>query len=278
MTPFFEVHSTQLALDPVLLGACAGYEGGHWRAERLSRYLMEWLPEFCLTHSERKSITETNAVSQLRKAAQTVYDTDKYDRRGEFGELILHAILRETRQTEPAISKIYFKDSVNNTVKGFDAVHVVDTPSGLELWLGEVKFYVDINKAITDVVAELDAHFQHDYLKKEFLLITNKIDQNWSGAEKLQRLLHPNTSLDTIVSAIVVPVLLTYESATTQAFDKTSAAYQTALQAELVKIHEKFKTKNTLAHVRIELFLLPMFDKKTLLDQLHMRLTAAQNI
>jgi hypothetical protein len=71
---------------------------------------------------------------------------------------------------------------------------------------------------------------------------------------------------------------LTYESATTQAFDKTSEEYQMALQAELVKIHNKFKSKNTLTNVRIELFLLPMFDKKALLDQLHLRLTAAQNI
>lgn len=278
MTPFFEIHCNQLTLDPVLLGACAGYENGQWRTERFSRYLMEWLPEFCLTHSERKSISETNAVSQLRKAAQTVYDTDKYDRRGEFGELILHALLRETRHTEPAISKIYFKDSVNNTVKGFDAVHVLDTPAGLELWLGEVKFYTDINKAITDVLAELEAHFQQNYLKKEFMLLTNKLDPNWSGTEKLQRLLHPNTSLDTIVSVIVVPVLLTYESATTQAFDKTSAEYRTALEIELVKIHQKFKAKNTLTNIRIELFLLPMFNKKTLLNQLHMRLVAAQNI
>lgn len=278
MTPFFQIHCNQLTLDPLLLGACAGYENGQWRTERFSRYLMEWLPEFCLSYSERKSISETNAVSQLRKAAQTVYDTDKYDRRGEFGELILHALLRETRHTEPAISKIYFKDSVNNTVKGFDAVHVLDTPAGLELWLGEVKFYTDINKAITDVLVELEAHFQQNYLENEFMLLTNKLDPNWSGTEKLQRLLHPNTSLDTIVSAIVVPVLLTYESATTQAFDKTSAEYRTALEAELVKIHQKFKAKNTLTNIRIELFLLPMFNKKALLDQLHMRLVAAQNI
>lgn len=143
MTAFFNVHCQQMQLDPKLHGVCAGYESGKWRAEQLSRYLMEWLPEFCLSYSEHESIKGTNAVSQLRAAAKTVYDTDKYDRRGEFGELLLHALLRETMKTEPAISKIFFKDSVNNTVKGFDAIHVVDTPSGLELWLGEVKFYKD---------------------------------------------------------------------------------------------------------------------------------------
>lgn len=171
MVRFFSVHCHELALQPRLHGVCAGYESGTWRAEQLSRYLMEWLPEFSLSYSERKSINDTNSVAQIRKAAQVVYDTDKYDKRGEFGELLLHALMREAIGTEPAISKIFFKDSVNATVKGFDAVHVLDTPDGLELWIGEVKFYTSITKAIADVVPELEAHFRDDYLRKEFILI-----------------------------------------------------------------------------------------------------------
>lgn len=278
MPPFFEIHCQHLNLLPAMKGVCAGYESGKWRSEQLSRYLMEWLPEFCLSHSERQSIRDTNAVSQLRKAAQTVYDTDKYDRRGEFGELILHALLREVMQTEPAISKIFFKDSVNNTVKGFDAVHVLDTPNGLELWLGEVKFYTSVNRAVDDVVTELSEHFQDDYLKKEFMLITRKLDANWSGSERLRQLLHPNVSLDKVVSAIVVPVLLTYESKATQVNTKLCKEYAQALELELVKAHERFKAKNTVSKVRIELFFLPMSSKEELLDQLHKRLLAAQDI
>lgn len=278
MTAFFKVHCQDMQLDPKLRGVCAGFESGTWRAKQLSRYLMEWLPEFCLSHSEHASIKATNAVSQLRAAAQTVYDTDKYDRRGEFGELLLHALLRETVGTQPAISKIFFKDSANDTVKGFDAIHVVDTPLGLELWLGEVKFYKDINKAIADVAKELVAHFENDYLKKEFLLITNKLDPAWSGTPKLKQMLHRNASLDDVVSAIVVPVLLTYESATTQGFDKRCAEYTQKLEDELHKIHARFAKANPVNHVRIELFLFPMASKKDLLDQLHARLTAAQDI
>jgi hypothetical protein len=278
MTPFFEVHCRTMQLDPSLNGICAGYESGAWRAEQLSRYLMEWLPEFCLSYSEHESIKGTNAVSQLRAAAQTVYDTDKYDRRGEFGELLLHALLRETRQTELAISKIFFKDSANNTVKGFDAIHVIDTPQGLELWLGEVKFYKDIAKAIADVVTELEAHFQDDYLKKEFLLITRKLDPAWTGTPKLKSLLHRNVSLDKVVSEIVVPVLLTYESNTTKAYTATCAEYVQKIEVELARVHDRFKKANTVTRVRIELFLFPMASKADLLNQLHKRLIAAQNI
>jgi hypothetical protein len=278
MPAFFDVHCRNMQLTPILHGVCAGFESGSWRAKQLSHYLMEWLPEFCLSFSEHESIKGTNAVSQLRAAAQTVYDTDKYDRRGEFGELLLHALLRETKQTQLAISKIFFKDSVNNTVKGFDAIHVLDTPQGLELWLGEVKFYKDISKAIADVVVELEGHFKDDYLKKEFLLITRKLDPAWSGTPKLKELLHRNTSLDKVTATIVVPVLLTYESKTTQSYTEASLVYKTKLEAELTQLHQRFKKANTVTRVRIELFLFPMASKEELLEQLHKRLVAAQDI
>lgn len=278
MVPFFSIHCRELPLQPRLHGICAGYESGKWRSKQLSRYLMEWLPEFALSYTERKSITDTNSVSQLRKAAQVVYDTDKYGRRGEFGELLLHVLMRESIGTEPAISKIYFKDSVNNTVKGFDAVHVLATPKGLELWLGEVKFYKDVAKAIDDVVIELQAHFKDDYLKKEFALITNKLDPTWPGTKDLEALLHRNRSLDQVISEIVVPVLLTYDSKTTSGYSEASTAYKSALQAELMTHQKKFVGKNTVTRVRIELFLFPMASKDELISQLHARLMAAQDI
>jgi hypothetical protein len=66
---------------------------------------------------------------------QLAASTDKYQKRGEIGELLLHVICREVFKTYPAITKYFYKDSSNNTVKGFDAVHVVVTKTGLELWL-----------------------------------------------------------------------------------------------------------------------------------------------
>ncbi|BDR09388.1 DUF1837 domain-containing protein [Comamonas thiooxydans] len=239
---------------------------------------MEWLPEFSLSYTERKSINDTNSVAQIRKAAQVVYDTDKYEKRGEFGELLLHALMREVIGTEPAISKIFFKDAVNATVKGFDAVHVLNTPTGLELWIGEVKFYQSISKAIADVVPELEAHFNDDYLRKEFVLITGKLDPEWSSTNALASLLHRNRSLDDIVSSIVVPVLLTYDSATTKGYTEASMAYKAALEAELQAHHKKFVTKNSVKKVRIELFLFPMASKLDLLKLMNKRLQAARDL
>ena len=211
-TPFFEVRVQKLDIAPSLIGLCVGYEQGEWRYDGLVDHLMEWLPDFCLTYGELGKLNASNMVSLMREAVRKLYTSKKFESRGEFGELILHAAIRQVFCSLPAISKIYYKSATNNTVKGFDAVHVVTNQKGIELWLGEAKFYKEINGAIRDVVQELHEHVEKDYLKGEFLLIKGKIDQSWPHADQLKRLLDPNVSLDQVFKQVVIPVLLTYDS------------------------------------------------------------------
>lgn len=164
----------RLDLTPTLTALCAGYEGGEWRAKALANHMMEWLPEFALNYTERQTFGPNNGVRLLREAAQRVYTTKKFENRGEFGELLLHIAARQVFNTLPAISKIYYKDADNDTVKGFDSVHVLATATTLELWVGEVKFYEDINAAIRDVTQELGLHTAPGYLRREAAAITNK--------------------------------------------------------------------------------------------------------
>src|SRR5688500_4132024 len=131
-TPFLVVRVHDAGIMPTLCGLCAGYERGEWRDKQLAEHLVEWLPEFALTASELKTIDGGNAVSLLRRAAQVVYQSAKFKNRGEFGELLLHAAVRQVHNSIPAISKIYYKTAVNDTVKGFDAVHVVESAGDLE--------------------------------------------------------------------------------------------------------------------------------------------------
>lgn len=122
---FFDIRTSDTQHNPYLITACAGYELGKWREKQLAEYLIEWLPEFCLKYTEIKSLGSNNAVRLLKKAASNVYATKKFKNRGEIGEIILHAIIRHEFNTIPLISKIYYKDAPNDTVKGFDCVHVV---------------------------------------------------------------------------------------------------------------------------------------------------------
>lgn len=270
------VHRTDASFDEAsgkhvvgLTGLCAGYDSGDWRCDALAEHLIEtWLPEFALRYSELTGLTPRTMGSLMRRAARSVYTTEKFQKRGEFGELILHAALMQSMDTLPAVSKIYYKDGPNETVKGFDAVHVVPTTDGLELWLGEAKFYNDAAKAIRDSVKSLKRLGERDYLRDEFASIVHKIDDQWPHADKLKQLLHKNTSLDKIFAAACIPVLLTYDSPVVANHSDQDAAYITAVTEEWEKHHSTFAAKPLPRRLKVHLFLMPLNTKERLIKAL----------
>jgi hypothetical protein len=244
----------------------------------MADYLMNSLPEFCLNHSELSRFDHETGVALMRRAAQRVYETKKFTNRGEFGELLLHVLLRQVFNTLPAISKIFYKDAANDTVKGFDAVHVVVAGDALQLWLGEVKFYEDIGDAMRAAVSELKRHCEPDYMRGEFIAVRNKLDPAWPHAERLALLLHESVTLDKIFSLTCVPVLLTYDSDATRSFTKDCAEYRKTIQAEVSAIYDKFAVSDLPKELTIHLLLMPLSTKKQLLEILDTKMRAWQTI
>ena len=275
---FLKVRVHDINVQPGLTGLCVGYENEQWRATQFAQHILEWLPEFALKHSEMVDINSGNAVELIRNAAKRVYESGKFQKRGEFGELFLHAAIREVFDSLPAISKIFYKTAKNETVKGFDAVHVVGPPDKLQLWLGEAKFYTDVQAAIKAVVAELKTHTETDYLRGEFLLIKGKVDPNWPHAEALNALLSENTSLDEIFDKACIAVLLTYDSECLDKHVKCDASYEAAFEAEIRQHYTTFAEKNLPQKLDIHLFLLPLKTKKELLKSLDGKLKVLQKI
>lgn len=267
--PLLKVRVSDFEAEPWLVAMCAGYENGEWREDQLIEHAMEWLPEFSLKYSEWSSLGASNAVKLVRKAAKAIYNTEKFKNRGEFGELFLHIILRQVFGTIPAICKMHYKDSRNDTVKGFDCVHIVSKEEVLELWIGEVKFYKEINSAIRDVVEELYDHTERDYLRDEFVAITNKIDETWPHSEKLKMLLDENSSLDEIFDSVSVPVLLTYDSNAINSHERVTNDFKAAFEKEVRENWEKFKGKELPDCIDISLILLPLRSKVEIQKKLH---------
>ena len=276
--PFFNIIIHKDDTFPDLHGVCAGFESRQWRKDQLVDYLFEYLPEFALTYSEFEKLTGENAVAKMRQVAASIYQSGKFKNRGEFGELLLHAIIRETYDTIPAISKIYYKDGPNETVKGFDAVHVIVTDKALELWLGEVKFYNNISNAISDVIEELNQHIKTRYVRNEFIAITNKIDTKWPHANILKTLLHPNTSLDDVFSNTCIPVLLTYDSSVLTRYDNKCDEYIQEISEEFQRFHKKFCDKLGEFPLTIHLFLFPLNTKAELINSLESKLKIWQSL
>jgi hypothetical protein len=72
---------------------CAGFEMEAWRCKPFANHLIEWLPEYALPEDEL-SIDHGNMYVKLQQAAVRVYTSKKYEKRGEAGEIALHAICR----------------------------------------------------------------------------------------------------------------------------------------------------------------------------------------
>ncbi|WP_273652245.1 HamA C-terminal domain-containing protein [Cellulomonas fimi] len=281
-----EVVVTQLDDDVPLLGVCAGFEDGAWRHRQLSYDLVQWATDWILSADELEEFSSTNHLDLFNKALSRVYETIDYKRRGEVGELLLHIILRTFLKSERLITRIYFKDAANDTVKGFDAVHVVesgqedDGTSSLELWLGEAKFYTDSRSAMAEIYEELRVHLQRDYLRYEFAAISDKIPRAYPHRDEIRALLARKTSLDAAFRRVVIPVFITYDSDVTGKHGESSQVYLQEIEAELAQEWETFKRRYsswTLPRtVRAHLFLLPMATKQTLVDAFDGRLKAWQ--
>lgn len=246
---------------------------------------MEWIPEFALGYSELKEISHANALKMAKKAAKIVYQTEKYGLRGEFGEILLHIAIRQVYKTIPAISKIYYKSAVNETVKGFDAVHVVNRNDELELWIGETKFYENVTKAIYDVSKEIVEHLETDYLRSEFILIKNKLDPAWPESDNLKRLLHENMSLDEVFKRVCIPILLTYDSETVTNSQVSNEEYICNIKREVLAAYDSLRKKLNVEYrgkfsqdfpLMAHIILIPLREKKKLIAALDTRLKALQ--
>jgi hypothetical protein len=275
---FLEVRISILDKLPGLLGLCAGYENGQWRSSQLAGHLMEWLPEFALNRREREGVGPSNMVALTAKAARLIYDTIDIEKRGEIGEILLHAIIRHEFGTIPAISKIYFKDSPSITVKGFDAVHIVVNSGLFELWLGESKFYSDFKAAINAIVPEIKQHIESDYLRSEFTAIFSKIDPGWKYENELKELISRNNTLDKVFRALCIPAFVTYESQTIAKFRKASPEFVDSIKNEIMEHYEHFCKKDLPQKVKIHLLVLPIENKDELINYFDEKLKACQII
>ncbi|MBZ4372436.1 DUF1837 domain-containing protein [Corallococcus sp. AS-1-6] len=270
--PFLEVRVEHLELPLPLTGLCAGYEGGQWRSARLADHLFQWLPYAALNQEHQLSFGPHNFVEMLRLAAAHIYNSQKTESRGELGELLLHLACVLHFGAVPVLCKLILKSSSNDTVKGFDGVHVVAKTDGFELWLGESKFYTDAKMAIRDAVESVKSHILPSFLTAEKAMVFGHVGQGIPHREAVLQLFKSQTSGDKLLKLAVFPVLVAYESVSVASFAEVSAEYVNRLAEEVAGLRAYFAEKTQGLTLRFQLVFVPLGKKKDVVDSFDRKL------
>lgn len=260
--------------------------------------IINTIPEYVFAQYENPDIPQTDAVEKLREAAHSIYKIKDFDvmrrwyldhdetakaelenmsanRRGEFGELLLHLLLRDFKGTIPLISKVYFKDAAGVPAHGFDAVHI--SPNENILWLGESKFYLDGKAGIKELLKDLSKHFTRNFLDEQFIIIKKNLENNSiPQREEWIKTISSCSKLRDKISMINIPMLCTYPHDIYQHFaDLTVPDAVSYHEANIRALKEYFDTNNThplQSQLNIILLLFPVRDKDELVKVLHEKL------
>lgn len=247
--------------NPVEGVCCAGFELKAWRGVPFAEHLIEWLPEYALPEDEL-AVTHANIYVKLKKAAVRVYTSPKYAKRGEAGEIALHAICRDYFNTLPISNRVFYKSASNDVVKAFDMVHArFPEEGGVELWLGEAKLYQDTMDAIAEALASVTKHLEQGFLKEQKLLLGPQIPKTTPRYEELMELFEPQTSLDKFIDSGVFVIGILSNSKACGAAITVTEVYKAALQKELTAISARLAKSGLTTKIRIVLIYVPLADK-----------------
>ena len=273
--PFLEIRATLLGDEYGTIALCAGYEGEAWRAKKLAGHILQWLPFAALSQESQNSFAMNNWEELISDAATHVYNTKKTKRRGEIGEVILHIACVTEFATTPVLCKLILKTSSNETVKGFDGIHVRLLPDDeYELWLGESKFYQDPKSAIKEAVESVRDHIAPNFLDTEKAMIAGHVAADVPKREELKKLFRKNTSSDELLKRAVFPVLIAYNSETSASFKEVSDDLSKALEVEIKNLRDEFAGRLDGLRLRFQLIFVPMNDKAELVKCFDKKLEA----
>jgi hypothetical protein len=237
-----------------------GYESESPREEAFISLLIEAIPEFAFG-IESGDIAQTQIIARVREAAKSIYG-NRTTNGGELGEAILHLLLRDYFGTVPLISGIYFKDSDEQQVHGFDAIHVSEGEKK-RIWLGESKFYSDKSDGTRELAQSVVEHFEKSYLRRQFALISKKLPVAVESREYWLDILNGKTSLDNIFDVVSIPCLCTYDCNVYATHKEASEIFLKDINLECNKLKESFtaKTGKVPTDIEIHLLLFPIPSK-----------------
>ena len=275
-----------------------------WRLPDLAEAIINTIPEYVFADYKGSQTSIVEMVARLREAAKSIYKIPEYRlmkdyclnndqkaakklkesgymNRGEFGELLLHLLLREFKGTIPLISKVYFKDSSGVPAHGFDAVHI--TPDDGILWLGESKLYTDAKSGLNALIGDLTEHFKKEYINEQFVIIKKNLENNSiPGRDEWIRKLNSVSKLSDQLNMINIPMLCVYNDKIYNQFINVGSSqafeYHEKSVRSLKKYFDNHNQHSLKSRLNVILLMFAIKDKKAFITMLHEKLWHMQNI
>jgi hypothetical protein len=124
----------------------------------------------------------------------------------------------------------------NDSVTSVDVVHVLHSneTGKIELWLGEAKLYDDVQSARYRALTSVEPLWDSEFLVEMKALIGPKIDEEAPHEQELAWLFKEETSLDEIVSRLVIPICIAADFSETIEATTRSAEYIASVEKELM--------------------------------------------
>lgn len=264
------------ALGPNAEIYCAGFELEAWRSNQFAFHLVEWLPEYALPEDELRT-HHGNLLIKLNQAAVRVYTSDKYEKRGEVGEIAMHAICRDYFGTIPISPRVFYKSASNDVVKAFDMVHVRLIPDAKpEIWLGESKLYDDPADAIGDAIGSVKAHLDAGFLENQKVLLGPQIPKSTPRYDEIVAIFRKSASLDDLIASAVFVIGISCTSPGAMNAKLANESYVETVRKELEYLVALVKKSGLAEKVKVVILYTPLASKAALVDAFDVRLKGLQ--
>lgn len=166
---------------------------------------------------------------------------------GFYGEVLLYAVIYKIFNIPTLISRGHFYSvAAKSETAGYDGYHLIEHNEQLELWFGEVKFYVDCKAAINKALKNIDNVVADDYLiNNNLIAIFDKVSINnsFNVNSKLHKIIQKwedNPRLNLLKELVdnkiklVYPILIIYE--------KSLKGYDEDIKKAIKHIEDKFSS------------------------------------
>ena len=257
--------------SPRSVALCPDFEVGAWRYKQLAEHLFDWLPDVALRPKERETLLyEPNKT--LARSCRRLFDTADPSKRGEIGEVLLHAACRQEFGTAPFVARLFYKMRSNDSVTSVDLVHVLYNPEDkkLELWLGEAKLYEDAKSARYKAFESIKPLWDIEFLSEMKALIGPKIEEGSPYEAELAWLFEDETSLDQIISRLVVPICIAADFPSTATSHERDVKYISDVMTELEEA-TKYMSMRIPANINFVVIFVPLDNKQKIEDEINKR-------